>query len=224
MNNFQIANADTDSISFCKKDGSFIPKIERESLIKEINGISPEFMLWADDGYYKKVIIVAGKNYILQDEKGKLKIKGSGLKAPGKEKALREFIKEVIDCMLEDRNDYVEIYKKYAKEIINMKDISRWVSRKTISSKTLTSQRSNETKIVDAIKGTEIVEGNRAYFFFKSDDSLSLLENFDGDYSIDKLLKKLYDTGQVFDAVLNMEMFPNLSLKRNKGLLEQLSA
>ena len=135
MNNFQIVNADTDSISFCLEDRSFIPKHQRNALVKEINDLSPEFMTWADDGYYQKVIILMAKNYVLQTEDGKIKYKGSAIKAPGKPVALREFIKEIIGLILEDKTNYLEVYNKYAKEIMNLKDIKRWADRKTITDK-----------------------------------------------------------------------------------------
>lgn len=219
---FKIVNADTDSISFCKADFSFIPVEERNTLIKEINDLSPEFMIWADDGYYKKVVVVKAKNYVLQDESGEIKIKGSALKAPQKEKALQEFIRAIIDAMLEDRTNYTEIYHKYVSEIMDIRDINRWASRKTITSKTLESERTNEAKVRDAIAGTEYVEGNRAYFYFKSDNTLCLAERFDGDYSREKLLKKLYDTAKIFSRVIPTDHFPNYSLKRNKERLNEL--
>lgn len=222
MNNFQIVNADTDSISFCKPDGAFIPIDERKVFIKDINDKSPEFMQWADDGYYKKVIILMAKNYVLQTEDGKIKYKGGAIKAPGKPLALRELIKKIIDLMLEEKTTYVELYNEYAKEILDIKDIKRWADRKSLTSTTYSSTRTNETKIIDAIKGTEYVEGNRIWVYFKEDKSLSLVEHYDGDYSKTALLKKLYNTIEIFQNVLDISQFPNYTLKRNRELLEAL--
>jgi len=212
--NFQLVNCDTDSISFCKSDGSFMPLEERKALIKDINDKSPEFMQWADDGYYKKVIIVKAKNYILQKENGELTYKGSAIKAPGKPLALREFIKKIIDLMLNDQANYLEVYNGYAKEILNVQDITRWADRKTLTSTTFESTRTNETKVMDAIQGTEYVEGNRIWTFFKSDKTLSLVENFDGDYDKTALLKKLYNTIEIFAEILDINQFPNYSLSK----------
>lgn len=221
MNNFQIVNTDTDSISFCKPDRSFISLEERKAFIKDINDRSPEMMSWADDGYYSKVIVVAAKNYILQTEDGKIKYKGASIKAPTKPLALREFIKEIIAAILKNNTDYISIYNKYLKEILNVKEIKRWSDRKSLTSTTFSSQRSNERKIVDAIQGTEYVEGNRIWVFYKSDESLCLLENYDGDYSVNALLKKLYDTSQIFKDILDKKQFLNYTLKRNQGLLDE---
>lgn len=223
MNNFQIVNADTDSISFCKPDGTFIPIDERKVFIKDINDKSPEFMQWADDGYYKKVIILMAKNYVLQTEDGKIKYKGGAIKAPGKPLALRELIKKIIDLMLEEKTTYVELYNEYAKEILNVKDIKRWADRKSLTSTTFSSKRTNETKIIDAIKGTEYVEGNRIWVYFRKDKSLSLVEHYDGDYSKTALLKKLYNTIEIFDQVLDINQFPKYYTIKGRKQLEALN-
>lgn len=224
MHNFQIANTDTDSISFCKPDGSFMPIEERKNLIKEINDLSPEFMLWADDGFYKKVIILKAKNYVLQKEDGSITYKGNSIKASTKEPALKEFIKRMIGAILEEKFNYVEIYNEYVKEIMNVKDMTRWVTRKTLSDTMIKSTRANETKVIEALKGTEYKEGDRFYTFFLPDDSQCLLENFKGEYSKDALLGKLFSTVKVFETIIDKKQFPNYTLKRNKKLLEELNA
>ncbi len=50
-----------------------------------------------------------------------------------------------------------------------------------------------------------------------------LAEQYNGDYNKDVMLKKLFETGKVFQTVLDTaELFPNYALKRNKKLLEVL--
>jgi hypothetical protein len=221
--NFQLVNADTDSITVCKKDQSEFSKEEQESLLAELNSLFPKGIHWEDDGDYRKIIVLKAKNYVLLDRKGNVKYKGSAIKATQKEPALKEFIKAIIDSMLNDRNDYQEIYHRYIKEACNIQDIKRWSSRKTISERTLNSERKNETRIKDAIAGTEIVEGDRCHVFFKDKDTLELVQNFDGTYCLDKLLQKIYDTSWTFDSVLDCEnLFPNYKLKKNKTALEEL--
>lgn len=211
--NFQISNCDTDSISFCS-ERDFTPE-ERKSLVKEINDLSPEFMEWADDGYYKKVIILAAKNYVLWDGK-EIKYKGSAIKDQKKEPALREFLNQVIESILFETYNYAEIYNKYVKEILNLKDIRRWCSKKTLSSTTFESERANETKIIDAIKGTEFKEGDRIFVFFMPDGTLNLAENFNGIYDEKKLLAKLFKVSKIFDAVIPKGTFQNFALKNKK--------
>jgi hypothetical protein len=112
------------------------------------------------------------------------------------------------------------LYNTYVKEIFNVYDIKRWVTKKTITDKVLNPKRTNEQKVLDCIQGTEYVEGDKIYTFFKSDESLCLVENFSGDYHVDKLLEKLYKTGLVFVSVLDIDnLFINYKLKKNKKLL-----
>lgn len=224
MNNhdFILINADTDSIMVCKKDNSIFTEEERVTLLKELNGLSPKGLNWDDDGYYETVIILKAKNYILYDGK-KVKYKGSSLKSSTLEIALKEFLQEIIQSILNDQTNYVEIYNKYIKEINNIQDIKRWASKKTISEKTLTSERANETKIMDAIKDSDYREGDKVYVYFKSDGSLSLIERFDGDYDKDAFYKKLYNTALRFETIMDCkELFLNYSLKRNKIKLEEV--
>jgi len=160
------------------------------------------------------------KPYILYDGK-KTKIKGSALKASTLEPALKEFIKEMINMILKDDKNYMALYMKYVKEIMNLTDIKRWSFRKTLTSKVYSSERTNETKVMDAIGDTEYVEGDRAYFFFKEDESLCLVEKFTGDYNKTKLLKKLHNAGKRFETILPVdELFKNYSLKKNKKELD----
>lgn len=221
-NGFEIVNADTDSISITKNNGEYLSKDTRQTLLESLCNLYPKRIKWEDDGYYTKLIVLAGKNYILKTEDGKVKYKGSAIKATTKEKALSEFIKRILDAMLNEHINYLDIYNEYVKEILNLKDIYRWVTRKTITDKVLNPKRTNEQKVKDAFEGSEYSEGDRIYTFFKSDNSLCLVENFNGDYSIPKLLKKLHDTVKIFKEVMDVTQFPNYSLK-NKKMQEKLN-
>lgn len=219
---FTLVNADTDSISFCLPDGGEIPKDKQTELLADLNKLFPERIKFENDGYYLTVIVVKIKNYILWDGK-KLKYKGSAIKASTKEPALKQFIKDIIQCIIDNRTDYQAVYGKYVLEILNVKDITRWASRKTITDKVLKGERTNETKVKDAIENSEYVEGDRAHFYFKEDESLGLVENFDGKYNVNRLLKKLFDTSKVFSTVLDTKsLFVNYTLKKNSNLLQKM--
>ena len=223
MYNFQLINIDTDSISVCKQDGAPFSQEEQDKLLRELNSIFPETIKWDDDGYYKCIVVLRAKNYILQTHDGKVKYKGSAVKATGKPEAMKEMIKKIINSILENRNDFQDIYNSYIKEACRVTDIKRWSSRKTISATTLSSERTNESRIRDAIEGTEIVEGDKCHMFFMPDGSLKLAEQFDGNYDVDKLLLMIYNTAWTFDNVLDCELlFPNFKLKKMKPKLEEL--
>ena len=221
--NFLLGPTDTDSVSICYPDYRDITKQEQQNLIDEINSLMPELIKFEHDGYYRCIIALKAKNYVLQGYDGKIKIKGSALKTPNKEPALKEFTTKLINSILEDKNNYTDIYNEYVKEILAIKDINRWATKKTVSDKTLESERSNESRIRDAFAGEEVSEGDRLYMFFREEKVLSLVKNFDGVYCREKLLKKLFQTAQIFDTILNTdELFINYSLKRNKKALDEI--
>lgn len=220
--NFILTGCDTDSIMVCKPDFSPFSKNEQENLLNELNSLYPELIKWDDDGYYECVIVLKAKNYVLWDGKTK-KVKGSALKDGKKEVALKEFLNKIIDSIIEERYNYTEIYNSYVKEIMNVTDIKRWASRKTLTDKIFNAERLNEQKVKDAIEDTEYVEGDRVWTFFKEDESLELVENFNGDYNKDRLLRKLYNTAKVFESIMPVkELFLNYGLKRNKELLKEI--
>lgn len=219
---FDIVNCDTDSISICNHSGIPLSVEEQNSLIAEINSMLPEMIRFEHDGYYEKIIVFKAKNYVMWDGK-KLKTKGSALKKSTSEPAIKEFVKRFIDYLLENKeNQLVDLYHEYIKEVINITDMKRWSIRKTITEKVLSSVRTNETKVLDAMKGVEFSEGDRVYLFFDEDESLKRVEDFQGKYHMDKYLEKVYKALKTFETVCDMSMFTNYKLKKNKELLENL--
>lgn len=223
QHDFIIGPTDTDSISFTKSDMSVMSKEEIDLYIKEINDLSPDFMDWADDGYYQTVIAVRAKNYALWDGK-KLVTKGSSLKATVKSPAMKEFIQAIIWSIIKEEYNYAEIYNKYIKEIMNITDIKRFAVRKTITDKVLDGARTAEQKILTAIEDSEesYSEGDKAYVYYRPDNSLALVDKFDGNYNQLKLLKNLYDTAMCFQTIIDKNIFMNYSLKRNQKALQDL--
>lgn len=206
-----------------KQDGSAFSEEEQIRLTKELNSLFKEGISWELENVFSKVIVVKAKNYIMQPVQGKLVIKGSGLKGSTKEKRLQQFMKDVIDDLLKDGNNLANIYNGYVKEIMSITDMTEWCTRKTLTANVLNAKRSNEQKVLDAIKGTEYVEGDRFYTFFKEDESLCLLEHFDGEYNKQTLLGKLHETGKIFQTVVDYKrVFPNLTLKRSQKLLSDI--
>jgi len=218
-NGYQIVNADTDSVSI--SNNGFLSIDKRKEILSEINKLSGKLIAWEDDGYYPSFIVLKAKNYILCDEDGKIKTKGSALKDSKKEMALKDFMNEIILTIIDNKFDYEKIYAKYVKDALDMKDIKRWCSKKTITSKVLKPERTNEQKVLDALEGKNFQEGDKIWVFFKQDESLCLYEDFDGDYHKEKLLEKIFKTARVFGEILPVnELFPNLKLKKNRDLLE----
>jgi DNA polymerase, archaea type len=227
-NNLTVVNADTDSISFTKNQEDLTDD-ERKSLLDNLNSLYPEKIKMADDGYYTDLIVVGAKNYILKKKNAKKpKIKGSGLVASTKPKALQLYIKEFINLLLEGKHDqFVNLYHKYIKEIINIRDIMPWCSRKTISAAVLSPERTTEQKILDSIEDLEDKrEGTRVYLYFKEDKSLSLGTKWKKDapdHDKYKLMQMLWDTTGVFEDIVDIKQFEKYHLKGKRKLLTNIS-
>ena len=220
---FKIANCDTDSIMFCKSDMTPFSEEEQQNLIDEINGLLPDKIKFAHDGYFLDVLICKAKNYALNDGK-KLKIKGSALVASQKEKALKKFIDEVINLLLKDQGDSVlPLYNEYVKLIFNIEDISQWCSKKSITKKVLNPERTNEQKVFNAIEGSEYKEGDKIYVYYTPDGALKLQENYIKDHDPQVFLKKLFKTIEIFKNVLNISPFLNYSLVKNMNIAREIA-
>lgn len=223
--NFNLVNSDTDSIMVCKSNGDEFTKQERENLLNEINGMFPEYIKFADDGYFSSVICFKAKNYILFDG-SKIKYKGSSLKSSTLEISLKEYIDETVKCLLEDRQgDVLNVYHKYVVAIhnVNKNTIKQWSSKKTLTEKVYNSDRLTKRKLLEAVEGAEYSPGDKVFVYFNDIDGLSLVENFkEGCYNKERLLEKLYKVSTRFSAVINTEEFKNYKLKKNKRDLQEL--
>lgn len=151
MHNFIVGPCDTDSISFCKPDMSPFEELELKQLIEEINDLSPEFMDWVDDGLYDACLVLKAKNYILV-QKDKYTYRGSSLRDTKREPAVREMLQRMIKDIIENESrDLVSIYESYIKEVLDIKDITRWQTKKSITKSVLSPDRLTEQKVLNAI-------------------------------------------------------------------------
>jgi DNA polymerase elongation subunit (family B) len=214
---FKLINADTDSISI--SDDKPWPEERQSTFLSELNSIYPSKIRWENDGLYPRVLVVKAKNYSLIGEKGQT-LKGSALKATLKEPALKEFIQEVIDALTHKRPEQVpSIYQKYVREILNLTDINRWSMKKTVTASVLSSNRTNEAKVRDALEGSEYALGDKIYLYFDTNDNLKLASKWNHDHDPIRLLEKLYSTLLVFESVYNCKDCLNYSLKKNQKIL-----
>lgn len=220
---FILTPCDTDSISFCKNDGSEFSEEEQESLLNEINSFMPNFITYAHDGYFPKIVILKAKNYITYDGV-KIKKKGSSLKSSKTEKGISDLLNQVIEAMVFDKGEeeIICIYTNFIKEVNNLKDISRWVSKQTYTEKMINGIRANETKKVDAVVGKDLQMGDKFYVYTTIDEKLKCQEDWVNDHNPNKLMKRIFDTMKIFGNILDIKLFPNYTLKKNKLLLNNL--
>lgn len=229
MNNHILVNVDTDSFSVCKPDQSVWSETEKDLFIKYINSHFPDLIRWENDGLYDKVLVLKSKNYVLVSD-NKKKIKGSALTDAKRQPILLKYIEEIIDILLNEGGiaEITQLYNSYIKKANNIKDITEWCKKVTITDKILKCKdhhlltdeekkeqgiRSNETKVYDALHGKHVQEGDKIYLFFKSDRTYSLLEDWNGDYSKVDLMKNIHSCTTVFKNVVDTSGLVKYHLK-----------
>lgn len=220
---FILTNLDTDSLAIAKPDQSSFTEQERKNLITELNSLLTPGIEFADDGYFTRYVVLKAKNYIMYDGK-KMKIKGSALKSATLEPRLKEMLKEFIDAIVYDKmSNLQQTYNKYVKEIRDgFVDPKLWAKKMTLSEKTFNSPRENEQKVIRAIAGKEYKEGDKVYVFITEDEQLAVIEEYKANYNKDKYYEKIFKCVKRFETVLDVSMFLNYKLKKNKKLLEEL--
>lgn len=252
MNNFTLVNCDTDSIMITKADGSEWTSEEQDRFLLELNKQFPELINWEHDGIYEAVVVVKSKNYaLLPKGSSSIKTKGSSIRDQKKEPAMREMMDKIIDCLIRDESDSInDIYHEYLKEALNVKDISRWSSKKTITESILNCAsgqgRKNEMDVFNAIKNEVVQPGDKIYLYpvilgteiipggvsektgkpLKDKTievtGLKLSKNWSNDHDVEKLIDRVYSTLKIFKSVVDITKFIDYNKKSNKNLLNIL--
>lgn len=236
---YTLVNVDTDSFSVT--NGQAPTKEGFQTEIDALNSLYPDLIKWEDDDVFQKALIVKAKNYVLKkhpnwcskddyDKDGniKLKYKGSSLTDQKKEPVLINLLKEMIEALIQDSDNRLEIYNNYVKKIFNIEDMLLWATKKTVTKSVLNPKRTNEQKVLDALSGENIQEGDKVWLYTAIDpeDSkktiLKLAKNWDGDEATEHYLKRVWSTVKILETVLDINEFPKYHLKKNKELLDNL--
>lgn len=225
--NFKILQVDTDGLILYKEDGSIFSEDEQSILLNEINSILPPLIQLDIGGLFSKVLVMKSKNYIMQTSEGKIKYKGSSLKDSKKEINIRKFMNEIIGSILENdinHNLINIIYEKYIIKVNNIKDIKEWAVKRTYTKSVMTSERTNESKVRDALKDENMSEGDKVYLYTTKNDELKLTKHWiKGDENPNQLIKRIWNTLNIFKEILDMSKFTKYHLKtKKKELLELL--
>ena len=205
-----LINADTDSISFCKKDKSKISELEIQNIILDFRDIFPKEIKWEIEESYDQILALKSKNYAFLNNNEIIK-KGSILKSKSKEKALIGIIDKILEVIFLEKNKkeimnkILLLYKNEVYKVKNIKDIHPWCKKKTITEKTMNSKGE---LFKDIIKFNNLEEGNEIFYFYKDDKSLELLDNYNGKYSEKRILEKINNTFLIFEDVLDFSTFP----------------
>lgn len=241
---YQLVNVDTDSFSYTNEKVFTEENFHKE--IEELNSLYPDKIKWEDDGYYDKLLVIKTKNYVLK-KGNKIKYKGSSITDKKKEVALLEMLYKLIDSLLEERNDIEEIYKSYVKEAWNIKDINRWVTKKTITKSVLNPERTNEQKVKDAITEEFVNEGDKVWLYSAIDGEVQKMEKrqpviykktglpkmvpnkvlkfpeqWNGDEDKLHYVKRVYNTVMILSNIIDTSKIIKYFNKTNQKLLDKL--
>ena len=102
----QVIEVDTDGIYFVPPSDAADEK-GAERLLEQVGSIMPEGIRLEIDGRYAAMFSYKMKNYVLQDDAGKMTIRGSGLRSRGLERFQRRFMEQMFRLLLEDRRDEI---------------------------------------------------------------------------------------------------------------------
>lgn len=177
---YTLVNVDTDSFSIT--NNSPLDRNMFASELKELNALYPDLIRWEDDGIYDKVIVIRAKNYVLVRD-GKIKYKGSAMTDQKKEPALTEMLENMVKCILADEASSLwMIYNHYVKEAMDIQDINRWSTKKTVTASVLVASdpdaRAHERKVWLAMQ--EVIDKNIQQAW-QEGDKLWVYEAIDGE-------------------------------------------
>lgn len=147
---YELVNTDTDSFSIT--NGLFHGEEDFNRMLKDLNNQFSDMIVWEDDGQFDQVIVIKAKNYVLVKD-GKVKYKGSSLTDQKKEPILRGFLTEVIDLLLNGKQDCVaDSYKQFCQAALDIKDIKQWLTKKTVTDAMIGETTAAGAKAHDACK------------------------------------------------------------------------
>ena len=158
-------------------------------------------------------------------ENGKIKIKGSAFKDQKKEPIFKQFLLDVTNDMLKTKGkNTLELYESYVEKIYNKKiDIKDFATKKTVTQKVLNPNRTQERRLLNAIGDRHVSEGDKIWVYnCTGDEVIKLIDDFNNDLDINHYFKRLHATMKILANIVDMELYPNYSLKREQKVLIDL--
>lgn len=128
-----VIEVDTDGIYFVPPQEARGEQDE-EALIRELADTLPQGIALELDGRYPAMFSYKMKNYALLDEKGRLLIKGSGLRSRGLERFQRQWMEEMLLLLLKGEKEKVPaLYQRYLTDLEEHRmDISLLMKTETL--------------------------------------------------------------------------------------------
>ena len=128
----QPIEVDTDGIYFKPPESCASVEAEQE-LVRRVSQKLPEGIEVDLDGRYQAMFAYKSKNYALQEYDGRTIIKGSGLRSRGVESYLREFIRDIVEHLLNGTAATVErLFDTYVARLRARGLEVAWIARSEI--------------------------------------------------------------------------------------------
>jgi len=183
FNDFEVANQVTakgreliqSAVAWLKKKGAVIIEVdtdgiyfvppkevetgaEEDRLIQELAEMLPEGIELELDGRYPAMFSYKMKNYALLDQKGRLLIKGSGLRSRGLERFQRKWMEEMLLLLLNGEKEKIaSLYDRYVEDLQQHRmDISLLMKTETLQDSLETYQMKVRGKKRNAAAAYEI--------------------------------------------------------------------
>lgn len=139
-----IIEVDTDGIYFVPPAG-VKTEADEEKLIQDLADLLPRGIELELDGRFPAMFSYKMKNYALLDQKGRLLIKGSGLRSRGLELFQRQWLEQMMMMLLQGRKEKIPaLYQRYLEDLEQHRmDISLLMKTETLQD----SLENYETKV-----------------------------------------------------------------------------
>ena len=117
--NGSVIEVDTDGLYCIPPDN--VHGVEQEAaFVNRLSGSLPEGITLAYSGRFAKMLSYKKKNYALLDDENHITIKGSSLTARSLERFIKQYLRQCIECLLNERiDDLHNLYVTYTNELRN---------------------------------------------------------------------------------------------------------
>src|SRR5262249_41910630 len=128
-NDAQVIEVDTDGIYFVPPP-SIGTEADEERWIAALAAILPSGIELELDGRYPAMFSYKMKNYALLDDRGRLHIKGSGLRSRGLEPFQREWLEQMLLLLLKDEREQIhQLYARFIQDIEQHRKNIFWLAK-----------------------------------------------------------------------------------------------
>ena len=156
-----------------------------------------------------------------------------------------KLLKEMFNSILKEKNkeELLQIYHKYIKEAMNIQDINRWATKKTVTDAVLKPKTTASQKVQDALNKEPFSLGDKVWVynaidgmkqdvkkgepvFYKKTGEPKMIENkilkqskyWSKDEDKYHYIERVYDTAKILSNIINLEDYIPYHKSKQKHL------